>query len=96
MANSEIISAGNNATKMMHWNEKFTFGKHKGKTVIHLMHYDYRYLWWIYIKGIRTFDDCVINNVKESLEFDANCCRVSRAQGVYGGADDYESMAQWL
>ena len=99
MANSEIIGAGQNTAHRvpkMNYNDKFTFGKHKGKTVISLLNYEYRYLWWIYIKKIRAFDDLLIEHIKKSLEHDANCDRVSREQGVYSGADSYEQCAEWL
>jgi hypothetical protein len=97
--NQSIIGAGQDAAHRvpkMDYNDKFTFGKHKGKSVISLLNYEYRYLWWIYIKKIRTFDDLLIKQIEKSLEHDANCDRVSRAQGAYSGADAYEAVAGWL
>ena len=101
MANKEIIGAGQDKERTscapkMEYYDKFTFGKHKGKTVIDLLKYEYQYLWWIYIKKIRTFDELLIEEIKKSLEHDANCDRVSRAQGTYSGADAYEAVAEWI
>lgn len=99
MANSEIIGAGQDTARpapKMQYDDVFRFGKHKGKTVVHVLVNDYRYLWWLYIKGIKTFEPKVMDRINEYLEFDEHCNHVSRVQGVYGGADAYEQCAEWL
>lgn len=98
MKNSEFIGADKTArpAPKMRYDDIFRFGKHKGKTVVHVLIHDYRYLRWLYIKGIKTFEKQVLDRIDEYMESDEKCYETSRAQGCYNGADSYEQFAEWL
>lgn len=94
-----MIKGADKSTKgpqKMRYDDVFKFGKHKGETVVHVLANDYRYLRWLYIKRIKTFDKEVMEAIKEYLESDERCYEISRAQGCYEGPDSYEQYAEWL